>query len=168
MNIIRFNIIKHPLIVGNYECTHTRACQFLNTFGNNTERINIKARVGFIHDCEFRFENSQSVDQDVKVAVSDADGNVTKRIQDKVDAGQSEIVGARIKVLPGTWSYRVSFGVAGTSGADDKEVTFTFEVREDGKDKRDARYIGQSSGESHECDRDYKKSNNTWKIKLGV
>ena len=117
---------------------------------------------------EFRFENSQSVDQDVKVAVSDADGNVTKRIQDKVDAGQSEIVGARIKVLPGTWSYRVSFGVAGTSGANDKEVTFTFEVREDGKDKRDARYIGQSSGESHECDRDYKKSNNTWKIKLGA
>lgn len=117
---------------------------------------------------EFRVENKRAVDLDVEIAATDADGKVVKKVQDGVPAGQSELIGARQKLVPGTWTYRVSFGIAGSSRGPADEISFGIEVKDNDSGKRQGRLLGRTSGADHGCSRSYNKSNKTWKIKLSI
>ena len=52
---IRFDIIKQTLVVSNNDCACFRSFQFVHSFRNNTERINIQTGVRFIKDTQPRF-----------------------------------------------------------------------------------------------------------------
>jgi Fe-S cluster assembly protein SufD len=57
MNNIRFDIIQQALVVSNNDTTGLRSFQFIDSFGHNTQSVNIQTRVCFIQNTQFRFQH---------------------------------------------------------------------------------------------------------------